>query len=56
LGHLYAYDEKGNNFLLVQDRIIAETDNENSSSSPEAASKRNSNLPKPSPELSNLSL
>ena len=27
LGHLYAYDEKGDNFLMVQDRIIAETDN-----------------------------
>ena len=56
LGHLYAYDDKGNNFLLVQDRIIAETDNENSSSSPDAASKGNSHLPKPTPELSDLSL
>lgn len=45
LGHLYAYDEKGDNFLMVQDRIIAETDNENSSSPPEAPSKKNSVIP-----------
>jgi hypothetical protein len=50
IGHLYSYDNKAGNYLTVQnDRIITETDNENSSSNVETIQKK-------SPHFSTLSV
>jgi hypothetical protein len=51
LAHIYSFDISNNNILMVQDKIITETDNENSSSHLEETKK-----PRPTPDYSALSI